>query len=275
MPEASSSSVAIRNIAIATDFSPWSDRAAEHALFVARRFGAVVHFLHAVRRSEFPFAPDLMVSLEELAERDSHDLICRLKATNSLDNIEHHCWNLSGEVSDVFWDFVKLHSIDLLVMGTRGRTGLSRLFLGSTSEQILHSVPCPVLAVGPRSRNATKNLAVKRMLFAGDLSARRSAAVPYLLTAAKTWAAEIDVLPLNIAANSRSQIKPGELPSVVLDFARQNEEDLIVLGLSHDGSPDSGPQLPQLCEIVRQSSCPVLSVGSEAHRRFQATSEND
>ena len=56
--------VLVRNIAIATDFSPWSDRATQHALLVARQFGAAVHFVHAVRRSEFALVPDMMVELE-------------------------------------------------------------------------------------------------------------------------------------------------------------------------------------------------------------------
>ena len=67
--------VVIRNIAIATDFSPWSDRATQHALFVAHRFGAVLHFVHAVRRSEFSVVPGMMVQLDELAERDCDQMI--------------------------------------------------------------------------------------------------------------------------------------------------------------------------------------------------------
>ncbi len=45
--------LAIRNIAVATDFSPWSDRAMQHALVIARWYGAVLHIVHTIRRSEF------------------------------------------------------------------------------------------------------------------------------------------------------------------------------------------------------------------------------
>ena len=296
MPEVANSNVVIRNIAIATDFCPWSDRATQHALFVARRFGAVVHFLHSVCRSEFSFVPDLMVSVDELAERDSQDLISRLNAAHCLENIEHYCWNLSGEVPDVFGDFVKDHNIDLLVMGTRGRTGLPRFLFGSVSERIMHTMPCPVLAIGPCSRNAATNLEVKRMLFACDLSAKSSAAIPYIVTAAKTWTAEIDLLRLNTAASSSSQqltelfrrtnpppeahnycgpsqIQSGGFPAAVLDFAQQNEEDLIVLDLDCDSSGPGGPRPSQAYEIVRQAKCPVLSVRSRAHGALQTTNE--
>src|SRR3974390_878694 len=112
MPDLSDSSLAIRNIAIATDFSPWSDRAMQHALLVARRFGAVLHVLHTVRRSEFAFVPALMVQLDELAARDCEDLMRRLHAAHSLDEIKYRLWNLYGEVS-TFGDFVKEQQIDL------------------------------------------------------------------------------------------------------------------------------------------------------------------
>ena len=137
MPDISDFSPAIRNIAIATDFSPWSDRAMQHALLVARRFGAVLHVLHTVRRSEFAFVPDLMVQLDELAERDCENLMGLLHAAHCLDGIEHHCWNPEGEISEVFWDFVRDHNIDLLVLGTHGRTGLGKLIMGSVAEELL------------------------------------------------------------------------------------------------------------------------------------------
>lgn len=287
MPDLSDSSLAIRNIAIATDFSPWSDRAMQHALVIARRFGAVLHVLHIIRRSEFAFVPDLMVQLDELAERDCEDMMSVLRAGHSLDGIEHHCWNLYGECSEVFGEFVRDQKIDLLVLGTRGRTGISKLLLGSIAEEISQCVACPVLAIGPSSRRATSQLEVKRVLFATDLSRESYSAIPYVLTAANTWGADIDVLNLCLSANSNAQhaigdlkrkidllaegkqdlsvryyIQPGTPPATVLNFARHNKEDLIVLGFDHHSFPFSGSLLSHAYEIVRRSTCPVLGIRS-------------
>jgi nucleotide-binding universal stress UspA family protein len=98
---------------------------------LARHFGAVLHILHVVCRAEFSFMPEFMVKLDELAERDFDDLIGRLNASNSLANIEHHCWNIDGEISGVIEDFVRDHGIYLMILGTRGRTGISRFLLDS------------------------------------------------------------------------------------------------------------------------------------------------
>jgi nucleotide-binding universal stress UspA family protein len=286
MPNLPYDGLAIRNIAVATDFSPWSDRAMQHALVIARWYGATLHILHTVRRSEFSFVPDLMVQLDELAERDCEDLMGRLHAAHKLDGITHHLSNLYGEVS-TFGDFVRGQNIDLLVLGTRGRSGISKLVLGSVAEEILHCVSCPVLTVGPWSRGAASRLALKNVLFATDLSPQSTAALPYVLAAAKSWHAAVDVLHvcspdhsdsgprmeayrrrLDALTDSEPQLSiryhvvPGEPSPVVLDFAGQNNEDLIVLGLDDRRSLYEGPPLSHAYEIVRQARCPVLSVRS-------------
>ena len=273
----------IRNIAVATDFTPWSDRAMQHALLVARHYGASIHILHAVRRSEFSFVPDLLVPLDELADRDCEVLLGRLHATHSLDSLDYRCWNLHGEVS-VLGDFVRDHNIDLLVLGTRGRSGISKLLLGSLAEEISRCVSCPVLTVGPCSRGDA-TLELQKVLFATDLSTQSITAMPYVLAAAKMWHAAIDVLHVcsvdSVACDQRMEaysnrllsmdgsepgtsiryhVVPGEPSSTVLDFARQNKEGLIVLGLENHRSLYDGPPLSHAYQIVCQARCPVLNV---------------
>ena len=283
----SSPDVYVRNIAIATDFSPWSDRATRHALLVARQFGAVVHLLHAVRRSEFSLVPDMMVELDALAERDCDDLIARLGAAHELESIEIRHWNIDGEISEVFEDFIHDHRIDLLVLGTRGRSGISRILSGSIAQEISHYVSCPILTVGPWSRGASRPLLINRVLFATDLSKESKAAIPYVVTAARTWNAKIDVLHVCSSRDSdcrhlmqefgraiedvakpdgaiRYNLIHGKPSTAVLEFARQNREDLIVLGLARHRSLYGGPSLSHAYEIMRQATCPVLSVRSTA-----------
>jgi nucleotide-binding universal stress UspA family protein len=278
---------AIRNIAVATDFCPWSERALQHALVLARHFGAVLHILHVVRRAEFSFVPDFMVPLDELAERDFDYLIGRLNAAHSLADIEHHRWNIDGEISGVLESFVRDHKIDLMILGTRGRTGISKFLLGSIAQEIFHFVSCPVLTVGPWSRGATRQLQLNKVLFATDLSPESAAVLPYVLMPATIWHAEIDVLHVCFSENCQCQrrmedlrrrmeflpsgkeplvvrchVVPGPPSPTVLNFAAQQRGDLIVLGLDHDRSLYGGPSDSHAYEIVRQARCPVLSVSS-------------
>lgn len=278
--------LSIRNIAIATDFSPWSDRATQHGLLIASQYGATVHILHAVRRSEFWLVPDMLVPLDELADHDSEDLIARLQAKHSLEGLDYRCWNLHGEVP-VLGDFVRDHKIDLLVLGTRGRKGISKLLMGSVAEDISRCVSCPVLTVGPCSRQASAKLELESVLFATDLSRGADAAMPYALAAAKTWRAGIDVLHvcsgesctcehrMEVSVNSlramggceagpsvRGHVVKGEPSSKVLEFAAQHKENLIVLGLDNHRALFAGPPLSHAYRIISQARCPVLSVRS-------------
>lgn len=277
----------IRNIAVATDFCPWSERALQHALVLARHFGAVLHILHVVHRAELYLAPNLMVMFDELAERDFDDLIGRLHAAHSLADIEHQRWNIDGEIPGVFNSFVGDHGIDLMILGTRGRTGISKFLLGSTAQEIFHYISCPVLTVGPGSHGASRPLQLNRVLFATDLSPESEAAIPYVLKPATIWQSEIDVLHVCSSENCRCQhrmddlrskieaLASGEAPPVVryhvlpgppspavLEFAMQQREDLIVLGLENHRSLYGGPSVSHAYEIVRQARCPVLSVSS-------------
>ncbi len=300
MTASSPPDVLVRNIAIATDFSPWSDRATQHALLVARQFGAAVHFVHAVRRSEFAFVPDMMVELEALAQRDCDDLRHRLNEAHSLDSIETRYWNLDGEVSEVFGEFIHDHSIDLLVLGTRGKSGISKFLSGSIAQEIFRYVSCPILTVGPLSRRASRQqLDLNRVLFATDLSKTSSAAFPYVMTAAKIWNADIDVLHVCSSefsggprlmeefANAIEQtaklegcpsihchLIPGKPSRAVLDFAKQNGHNLIVLGLDPHRSLYGGPSLSHAYEIVCQAACPVLSVSCSATAASSCRSED-
>ncbi|MGA8087479.1 MAG: universal stress protein [Terracidiphilus sp.] len=279
--------VAIRNIAVATDFGPWSYQAARHALVVARQFGAVVHFLHAVRRSEFAMVPDLMIELDELTKHDCDDFMERLGAVRDLDDIESRCWNMDGEIPDVFGSLVSQLKVDLLVLGTRGRTGISKFLFGSVAEEICRNVSCPVLTLGPLSRRPSRELSVKRILFVTDLSKESQAVIPYVSMAARTWGAAIDLLQFDSldrpdlllsAEEFSSALSPGptgkqpssiryqgaagKLSATVLDVAKRNRNDLIVLGLEHDHSLYGSGSGSDAYEIICQASCPVLSVCS-------------
>lgn len=277
----------LRNIAVATDFGPWSERALQHALVLARHFGAVLHILHVVRRTEFSFVPDLMVDLDEVADRDSDELIRRLCVAHSLDNIEYRRCNIDGEISGVLDGFVKDRRIDLLILGTHGRTGISKFLLGSIAQEIFHCISCPVMTVGPWSRDASREIQLKKVLFATDLSPESEVVLPYVLLPATIWGAKIDVLHVCSTAHCKCQYRLDELrrrlqavamgeatldvtyhrlsgapDTTVLDFALQQKEDLIVLGLENHRSLYRGPSVSHAYEIVRQARCPVLSVSS-------------
>jgi nucleotide-binding universal stress UspA family protein len=287
IPAKEQNDVAIKNVAVATDFSRYSERAVQHAVAVARHFGATLHLLHIVRPSEFAFVPDVVLQIEEASNRECKELSARIHNGHQLSGLDCRRWVERGEVFDVVGRFVKDQSIDLLVIGTRGRSGVARLVLGSVAQAIFHCVRCPVLTVGPQAPGTTMNLQLERILFATDLSRQSLEAIPYVRTAMRAWHTKLDVLHVCTDAHSghaellnavqkrigevydgiepgstKCNLTIGEPAKSVLDFAARNKENLIVLGLKAHRSLYSSPFWSDAYTIVRNATCPVLSIRS-------------
>jgi len=139
----------IKNVLVATDFSEWSDAALVYARALAGTFGARLHVLHAV---EFVATadvigvavPDLYKGVESSARQQLDELISETDreifgATPVLVT--------GGTPSQAIIQYAKKANIDLIVVGTHGRRGLSHLVLGSVAERVVRMAPCPVLTV--------------------------------------------------------------------------------------------------------------------------------
>ena len=125
--------VTVREILVATDFSETSEAAVRVAHSYAKAFGARLHVLHVTW-------PD---------EQGLTDLFSALKAelgtTVPLVVASHR-----GDEAEEIVNYAKQRGIDLIVLGTHGRTGFSRALLGSVAERVVRTAPCPVLTV-PRA----------------------------------------------------------------------------------------------------------------------------
>jgi universal stress protein A len=121
-----------REILFVTDFSDVSRRAGATAAGYARHFAARLHVLHVVPPSQDP-EPEPRALREAAAELGPG--LTTVLATSS------------GLVARQIVDYAARHRIDLIVMGTHGRTGFSHALLGSVAEAVVRRAPCPVLTV--------------------------------------------------------------------------------------------------------------------------------
>jgi nucleotide-binding universal stress UspA family protein len=128
----------IHRVLFATDFSPASAEAARVARAYARRFGAELHVVHAVPPGEGD---------EPLAELDrvAGELAAGAPVVAAC---------MRGQPADAIIGYALRHAIDLVVVGTHGRTGRTRALLGSVAERVTRLSPCPVLTVPAASRAA-------------------------------------------------------------------------------------------------------------------------
>ncbi len=130
----------IRTILHPTDFSERSTWAFRLACALAHDLGAGLIVLHVAP----PPAPDPNGMLKKEYER-LWDALVQVRAGEPAIQLEHQF--RPGEPAEEILHMARASKCDLIVMGTHGRTGLSRLLMGSVAEAVLRQAPCPVLTV--------------------------------------------------------------------------------------------------------------------------------
>jgi nucleotide-binding universal stress UspA family protein len=146
----------MRKIVVATDFSAASRAAFAAAIDSARREGARLVVLH-VMMPPSPFVGDNLppswIELEAQASRDAERRLNAAVAQAARSGIATTGRVVKGAPAEEIVKVARREGADLIVLGTHGRTGLGRLFMGSVAARVLGTAKCPVLTVrGRRSR---------------------------------------------------------------------------------------------------------------------------
>ena len=136
--------IVLRHILVATDFGPVADAALTYGRALARNFGATLHVLHVAENFFLrPTTGDPHTLKAAVARR----LEALLSDDDRRDLRAHAALETSDHPADAIIDYARQADIDLVVMGTYGRTGMSQLFVGSVAERVVRTAPCPVLTL--------------------------------------------------------------------------------------------------------------------------------
>ena len=136
-----------------TDFSEVSRKAVLQGLWVAEQAGADFHLIHVVDSN------DLMVPMATSSRHDSEqqqeinknatDRLGEFIESLGIDRNRIHSHLIFGTPWKEIQHFVQLNNVDLIAIGTVGRSGIKGLFLGSTAEKVLDTCDCSILATKP------------------------------------------------------------------------------------------------------------------------------
>lgn len=135
------------------DFSDASREALETAAALAKRHGAALTLFHAYPVPGYTFPDGSFVAsskmLEELAEQANRHLAewKAIAVAAGVTSVE--AATAVGEPAHEIVTFATEHGMDLVVVGTHGRTGLTHALMGSVAERVVRKAPCPVLTVRP------------------------------------------------------------------------------------------------------------------------------
>jgi len=143
----------IRAILVPTDFSEPAGHAFEHALELAKAFGSRIQLLHAYQLpvqlgigEPVPLPQEFFDQLRARGQQHLDELVEKAKARG----IEATSELIQDAPAHAICEAAKRAKADMIVMGTRGLTGVKHVLLGSVAERTVRSAPCPVLTVRER-----------------------------------------------------------------------------------------------------------------------------
>lgn len=138
-----------QKILIATDGSENTQRAISYGIEIAKLSGAAVHALYVVNTS--PLISDSWTvgkeSIYEIIRSEGEKAVSEVKKIGEASGVEVREVVLDGYPSNEIIDFAENNDIDLIVMGTLGKTGLDRLLIGSVAEKVVRGSKVPVMVV--------------------------------------------------------------------------------------------------------------------------------
>ena len=137
----------IKGILFPTDFSHTGDKALAMAEALARDSGAKIYIVHVEEPPTAYGGGEMYYGMLEPDLDQLKELLSKVKPADLQIDYEHHM--ITGEPADAISRFANEHDIDIVVMGTHGRTGLMRLLMGSVAEAVVRRAKCAVLTVKP------------------------------------------------------------------------------------------------------------------------------
>jgi nucleotide-binding universal stress UspA family protein len=290
----SNTGVSIHTVLIATDFSRPSSAAMSHGFELARRYQAETHLVFVTPTEDYMLAvPESIGYARDAARRDLLELQDELKQNFDYEEgSDYHAHLLEGPVADSILDCARKRHADLIVLGTHGRGSLGKMLMGSVAEQIFRHSSIPVLTIGPNARH--RNVEPKNIVLATNCSPASERAAHYACSLAREHhsiltvvhalehvpehaqcdreritQAVIEKLAELIAKDSggfdvRYEVGYGPPLRVILHAAMDCGADYLVLGVHQRPGLLDRFMWPTAYGVVREASCPVLTVRCSA-----------
>jgi nucleotide-binding universal stress UspA family protein len=279
----------IKNVLFATDFSSASLQALPYATRIVRQFHSTLYAVHIVPPEDYTPGAASIDEAVEVACRDARQKLKALSESDGLRHIGTETFVGHGDIWIGVSAFIDKNKIDLMVMGTHGRSGIKKFLLGSVAEEAMRASPCPVLTVGPEIQVSERE-EFRQILCASDFSEESLAAIRHALLWSQQFRSHLTLVhalqglpesPYLDAQMARvrlaelahqfiagpdcqSVVTMGSPADVILEAAENVGSDLIVIGARGAGSvPRIASHFGSVAhKVVCRASCPVLTVGA-------------
>lgn len=250
----------MNNILFPTDFSDNANNALAYALELAKDTGAKLHILNSY---ELPYSHSgMMVSITDILKKDSEEGIEKtvksIKENPNYANVELMTSSFLGSAINVITNYSTDNNIDLVVMGTKGASGLKEVLVGSNAQGVIQHSEVAVLAI---PEEASFKAPVK-IAYAADLQEIENTSIfNALLDMAKQYKSEIYIV--NVADRGEELNSTEEaIEGVKLDHVFE--------GLSHSFYFESNENIiAGINKFAVEKDCDVVAILARKHGFFE------
>lgn len=287
--------IKIRKILHPTDFSASAEQAMRIATNLARAYNAQLHLLHAVVfYNPADYFQDLDSIYNHLKNAAAKQMQSYIEAAGAAD-LQIEQVNVPAiSAGSMITGYVNEYEIDLIVMGTHGRSGISHLLMGSIAEEVVQAALCPVLTVKASSPATSEfqrivvpidfsDHSTDLLLYAKELAAKYgselhlihvveqpiyptfyafdTAPITDILGRIKA-SAEEKLREMSAGMEAQIHVLEGKPTRLITEFATQIGASLIVIA-THGLTGLDHMLLGSVTEkVVRRANCPVLTIKS-------------
>ena len=250
-------------ILVATGGSPWSDAAVDYAIAFATRTGAELHILTVLLADLGAYAsPDMMGGSElvvDIIERDGQVLLEQTAARATSAGVVHATHYAWGNIPATILRTAAEECCDLIVLGSRGLTGLKRLVLGSISNAVAAKARQPVLVIKQPPAVMPEARLWRRVLVPIGGSPWSDSAVDYALTLAQDQQLEVCLLHVEREPPGRGEDPAAAEGKNVLAMA---EMRAAAAGVTYQARLAYRDIVTEILETASSQQCDAIILGS-------------
>ena len=265
--------VALKNILVATDFSPCSQIALHYAAALARQQKGKIFLAHVVPYEPLsPIPMDAAPAYTIPVARDPRFHLKQAVSTPEMAGIEHELLLQKGDFWPALENIIEEHDIELLVVGTHGREGLKKLVLGSVAEEVFRRAPCPFVTVGPHvSPEGLHQGRLRHVLFATDLSAASLHALPLVSLLAEQHQAPVTFLHVLASAVPDAVYVATTFVNAEIEQARDQLRAVVPEGMQAEAVVELGLPADKIVRVARERNASLIVMGLHSQSLFAAT----
>jgi nucleotide-binding universal stress UspA family protein len=278
--------ISIKSVLVPLDFSRAAMHALDYAAALAKQLNAQIHLVHVQMPDEACAVPGAGHLMRECAESVTflREKLGGLEAERPPQFWPENCHIRTGRAYEEICGLARELDVDLIVLASRGITGLRRVLLGSTAERVVRFSPCPVLVVHQRKRKGAVDVGlatgpefrIRKILAPIDFSQCSMAGAMYAAFLAKAFGAKLCLfhavqLPAPVVVD-RVSVDLSSMESLNLGNARLDMEAFSKLDFLHDvkctAEVRTGYPVDRICDETKQADVDLVVISTHGRSGF-------